>query len=444
VALLTALFGARRDEARLAHVLRTVPLFRDLPADDLVAIWRCLEEVRAPAGSVLCEYGAPGDTMYVVQAGQIEVRLGLGDDGVRIRRGGPGDFVGEMALLTGEPRSADVVVVDDAVLWALDRRRFDSLLDRSTSLARALNRALAERVGIVTRLLGQRAPAMDGGMIGRQLGPFRVVEQLGAGGMAVVYAAVHETTKASAALKVLPSAWGAAPELRARLRREADALRRVAHPNVVRVLDVGDVDPALGGGCYIALEWLPQGLDRVLRAQFPAPLAAAAALRIAGAVADALDATHRSGLLHRDVKPSNVMLRADATPVLTDFGLVTLLSEQALAARLTPSNVVVGTADYMAPEQIDDGRPDARTDLYALGVVLYEMLAGHVPFAGRAPMATLDAHRKEPPPRLPDEVPAAARAVVERALRKLPSERFGSAAEMAEAIRAAEAALPPD
>jgi CRP-like cAMP-binding protein len=444
VALLTALFGTRRDEARLAHALRTVPLFRDVPADDLVAVWRCLQEVRAPAGSVICEMGAPGDTMYVVQAGEIEVRLGLGDDGVRIRRGGPGDFVGEMALLTGEPRSADVVVVADAVLWALERHDFDALLDRSTSLARALNRGLAERVALMTRLVAKITPATLGGMVGLRFGPFRVVEQLGAGGMAVVYAAVHETTKASAALKVLPSAWGAAPELRARLSREADALRRVDHLNVVRVLDVGDVDPALGGGCYIALEWLPQGLDRVLRAQFPEPLAPPVALRIARSVADALDATHRAGLLHRDVKPSNVMLRADATPVLTDFGLATLLSEQALAARLTPSNVVVGTADYMAPEQIDGGPPDPRTDIYALGVVLYEMLAGHVPFAGREPMATLDAHRRDPPPRLPEAVPAAARAIVERALRKQPAERFGSAAEMGEAIGAAEAALRPE
>ena len=439
MAVLTALFG-RRDEARLAHVLRTVPLFRDVPADDLLAIWRCLEEVRAPAGSVLCEQGAPGDAMYIVQAGQIEVRLGLDENGVRIRSGGPGDFVGEMALLTGEPRSADVVVTEDAVLWALDRREFDTLLDRSTSLSKALNRALAGRVAVMTRMVAQHTPS-GGGVSGLRFGPFRVVEQLGAGGMAVVYAAVHETTKASAALKVLPAAWGAAPELQARLVREADALRLVDHPNVVRVLDVGEVEQALGGGCYIALEWLPQGLDRVLRAQFPEPLAAPAALRMAGGVADALAATHRAGLLHRDVKPSNVMLRADATPVLTDFGLATLLSEQALRARLTPTNVAVGTADYMAPEQIEGGPPDPRTDLYALGVVLYELLAGHVPFAGREPMAALDAHRREPPPPLPAEVPAAAREIVERALRKKPAERFASAEAMAEAIGAAAAAL---
>jgi hypothetical protein len=437
MALLTALFGSRRDEARLAHALRSVPLFRDVPVDDLVAIWRCLQEVRAPAGSVICEHNAPGDCMYIVQAGEIEVRLGLDEAGVHLRRGGPGDFVGEMALLTGAPRSADVVVVEDAVLWSLDRADFEAVMARSPSLARALNRQLAERLGLITRLVGQRGARAGAGPAGMRFGPFRVVEQLGAGGMAVVYSAVHETADTSVALKVLPAAWGAAPELRARLQREADALRSIAHPNVVSVLTIGEVEPVLGGGCFIALEWLPQALDRVLRAQYPEPLRPATALRIARGVAAGLSATHRVGLLHRDVKPSNVMLRADGTPVLTDFGLATALAETAVAHRLTPSNVIVGTADYMAPEQTDGAPPDPRSDIYALGVVLYEMLTGQVPFAGREPTQTFRAHREEPPPPLPPEVPAAAARIVATALSKRPDERFGSAADMVAALDAA-------
>jgi hypothetical protein len=433
MALLTAILG-RRDEAKLAHVLRTVPLFSDLPVADLVAIWRCLYQVRAPRGSVLCEMGQPGDSMFVVQAGEIEVRLGLHENGVHLRRGGPGDFVGEMALLTGEPRSADVLVVQDAVLWELNRGDFEALMKRSSSLPRAMNRALAARVGLMTHVVAGRGPRAGTGPIGMRFGPFRVIEQLGAGGMAAVYSAVHEHEETSVALKVLPSAWGNAPELRVRLRREADALRRIDHPNVVRVLDVGEIDEALGGGCYLALEWLPQALDRVMRAQFPNALASGPAVRIAQGVAEGLAVVHDVGLLHRDVKPSNVLLRADGSPVLTDFGLATAIREQPGARRLTPPNVVVGTADYMAPEQIDGGPPDPRTDVYALGAVLFEMLAGHVPFAGRDPMETLQAHQHLPPPALPDGVPAGARAVVERALRKRPTERFGSAREMANAL----------
>src|SRR5262249_40124973 len=115
-------------------------------------------------------------------------------------------------------------------------------------------------------------------------------------------------------------------------------------------------------------------------------------------------------------------------------GLSGALADLASELRLTPSNVLVGTADYLAPEQIAGEAIDGRADLYALGVVLYELLAGYVPFAGRDPIETLRAHQEEPVPALPPEVPPAARAVVERALQKRPEERFGSAAEMAEAI----------
>lgn len=158
------------------------------------------------------------------------------------------------------------------------------------------------------------------------------------------------------------------------------------------------------------------------------------ALRIARGVAEGLAAVHEAGMLHRDVKPPNVLLRADGTPVLTDFGLAIALREYGQANHLTPSNVIVGTADYMAPEQIAGEPPDARTDVYALGVVLYEMLSGHVPFSGRDPMATLRAHQEEEPPPLPDDIQVGPRRIVERAMRKRPDERFGSAKEMAAAI----------
>jgi serine/threonine protein kinase len=134
------------------------------------------------------------------------------------------------------------------------------------------------------------------------------------------------------------------------------------------------------------------------------------------------------------VKPSNILLRADGSPVLTDFGLAVALAEVARVRRLTPSNVIVGTADYLSPEQIAGGMVDGRADIYSLGVVLYEMLSGYVPFAGRDPMDTLKAHLEEPPPALPEDVPIGARAIVDKALKKRPDERFPSAAEMKAAL----------
>jgi serine/threonine-protein kinase len=175
------------------------------------------------------------------------------------------------------------------------------------------------------------------------------------------------------------------------------------------------------------MEWLPQAQDRVLRAQYPEPLAPNAALRLARGVAAGLAAVHAAGVVHRDVKPSNILLRADGSPVLTDFGLAAALAAVQASQRLTPSNVIVGTADYLAPEHIASGTVGGRTDIYSLGVVLYEMLAGYAPFAGRDPLKTLQAHLDEPPPPLPSTVPPAARAVVERALQKRPADRFASA-----------------
>jgi len=434
--VLRGLFQPRRraEEARLAHALRDVPLFRDAPADDLVEVWRCLSTVEVSTGTVLCERGQPGDCLYVVQSGTLEVRLGLGPNSLPIQLVASGDFVGEMALLMDQPRSADVVAVEDAVLWRLERADFDALLSRSTSLLRAMIRTLAERLAQTDRLLERYELGGLDSEVGMRIGPYRVLAQLGAGGMAVVYSAVHVVDGRAAAVKVLPAAWGEAPELRARLALEAAALQRLDHPNVVRVLDVGEVGPKLGGGCYLAEEWLPNGLDRVLRAQYPEPLSVATALRLAKGIADGLEAVHEAGLVHRDLKPSNVLLRADGTPVLADFGLVADLAEIARGSRLTATNVILGTADYLSPEQISGGRVDGRADLYSLGIVLYEMLVGFVPFAGRDPLESLRAHVEEAPPPLPSEIPEPVRAIVERALKKDPEDRFSSAREMADAI----------
>lgn len=425
-----------QQEERVAHALRSVPLFRDLPATDLVAVWRRLREVYVPAGGVICRRGDPGDNFYVVQAGLLQVRLGLAVDSLVVRHVGPGDFVGEMALLTGGPRSADVVAVEDSALWSLARRDFDAALEGSSSLQRAFTRALSERLALMTQFMEQRGLS-NPDVAGLRFGPYRVVEQIGAGGMAAVYSAIHASDGTAVALKVLPGAWGHAPELRERLSREAQILRQVDHPHVVRVHEVGAVEHGLGGGLYVAMEWLPHSLDRVLWAQYPEPLDVAEALRIARGVADGLAAVHALGVVHRDVKPSNIMLRADGTPVLTDFGLAAARSDAAGRQQLTPADVFVGTADYLAPEVATSGEVSGQADLYALGVVLYEMLSGMVPFAGRPPLEAIRAHVEEAPPSLPPEVPSPVRAIVERALRKRPHERFSAATEMAAALGAA-------
>jgi hypothetical protein len=417
--------------AQQAHSLRRIRLFRDASADDLTRLWQGLTERQVRAGELICRRGEREDWLYIVRSGSVEVRV----EGTSLYPLGPGDCFGEMALLTGEPRSADVLAVEDSMLWALDRVTFESVLGSSVPLLRALNRVVVQRLAMATAVIEQ-AGLHAGGSAGLRFGPYRVVAQIGSGGMAVVYSAVHESTGLSVALKVLPASWGNAPELRQRLSREAEILRHVQHPGVVRLLDIGEVSERLGGGTYIAMEWLPDALDRMLHARYPEPLEQADAVRIAGGVAAALAAVHDTGLVHRDVKPSNILLRANGEPVLSDFGVAAVMQDVLSERRLTPPNVLMGTADYLAPEIISGGPVDARADIYSLGIVLYEMLTGLVPFAGRDPIQMLRAHCEEPIPPLPAAVPLALREIVHRAVDADPARRYASAEEMAQAFAA--------
>lgn len=422
-------------DAQMAHRLRNIPLFREASVDDLVAIWRQLAEERVPAGSVICRRGEPGDRFYIVQSGTLDVCLGTGPDSISINQLAPGDCFGEMALVSGEPRSADVVALENTTLWTLQRSEFEQLVNQNVSLLRILNRVLIQRLSVATVNLERARLDVSGvGLVGTRFGPYRVMAQIGSGGMAVVYSAVHEQDGVAVALKVLPAGWGAAPELRKRLELEAAILQRIQHPSVIRLLDVGQVSEHLGGGAYIAMEWIPDALDRLLYSRFPSPLETPEALRITADLAEALASVHAAGLIHRDVKPSNILLRSNGQPVLTDFGLAAALRDMVADRKLTPPDTIVGTADYLAPETIVGRDVDGRADIYALGVVLYEMLAAHVPFAGREPFQTLRAHLEEPVPDLPETVPASVQALVMHMLQKDPSDRPATAAEVSSAI----------
>jgi serine/threonine protein kinase len=268
---------------------------------------------------------------------------------------------------------------------------------------------------------------------GFRIGPYYVVDLIAMGGQSVVYAARHASTGEEVALKVLPIAWSGVPGLRDRLRWEAGALARVDHPNVVRLVDVGTLGANAGGGMYVAMERLASSLDRELRARGTLPTERAVAV-VQGVLAG-LAALHAAGLLHRDVKPANVLLRTGGAAVLADLGLS--VEAEAARAALTPWNAVVGTAEYLAPERVAGGAADVRSDLYAVGVMLYELLAGRAPFVGPRASAVMRAQRIAPPPRLAAPVPPPLAAVVDRALCKRPDDRYQSAPEMADALAAA-------
>ena len=264
-------------------------------------------------------------------------------------------------------------------------------------------------------------------MIGTQVGKYRIEGELGRGGMGVVYRGLQVTLERTVAIKMLP-AHLADSDTRARFRREALTLARVAHPNIVSIYDVEEQD----GHSFIVMEHVGGGsLGDVIGEG--TPLTPARAVEIMSPILSALQAAHLAGVVHRDIKPDNILFTATGRPKLTDFGVAHMRD----GGSRTRTGVMLGTPYYMSPEQAQGRRVTAAADLYAVGVVLFEMLSGRVPFTGQDPVSVALKHVQEPPPSLaairPD-LPAALCALVHRALEKDPAARFTSAAGMQDAL----------
>jgi serine/threonine protein kinase len=267
---------------------------------------------------------------------------------------------------------------------------------------------------------------------GHRLGPYRIEARLGQGGMGMVFRAAGDDGRV-VALKVLRDELVADEAFRRRLAREARAAAEVRHPNLVPVLDVGEAD----GRVYLAVGYV-EGRSLAERLAGDGPLGVPELVRLAAEVGDGLEALHGRGIVHRDVKPANILLATDGTAVLGDFGL----AKNRAWTVLTRPGQVLGTLAYLAPERIR-GEPAAPlSDLYALGCVLYECLAGAPPFAGRGVLRVGMAHLEEEP-----GDPAAGRAdvppalawTVRQALAKDPARRPPTPAALARMLRLAAA-----
>jgi serine/threonine-protein kinase len=282
-------------------------------------------------------------------------------------------------------------------------------------------------------------------LVGRRVADYLVEREIGRGGMAVVYRARDLRLDRTVALKLLAPELARNDTFRKRFTHESRVAASIDHPHIVPVFEAGETDGLL----YIAMRYVPGQDLRVLLDRM-GPLPAVAAGRIAAQVASALDAAHAHDLVHRDVKPGNVLV-AEGTDsdhpehvYLTDFGLT---KKSLSLTGFTTVGQFVGTLDYVAPEQIS-GRPvDGRCDVYSLGCVVFETLAGAPPFRRDDDMALLWAHQFDPAPPLTGErpdLPAGVDAVMAKALAKSPEDRYGSCGEFVAALRAAAAAPAPD
>jgi hypothetical protein len=275
------------------------------------------------------------------------------------------------------------------------------------------------------RAMAQLAP-------GTIVGGYRIESVAGRGGMGVVYRATQVRLNRTVALKVIADELAEDPGFRERFNHESEIAASIDHPNVLPVYEAGEHD----GMLYLSMRFV-EGTDLKALIRSQGRLPAARAASIVAQVGEALDAAHARGLVHRDIKPANILIAAGDRTYLTDFGLT---KHAESASGLTKTGTWVGTADYVAPEQVRGENVDARTDVYSLGCVLFEALAGQIPFPRPTEIAKIYAHMQEDPPAVDWAalgVPAAMDSVVRRALAKEPGDRYPSAGDLGRAAQAA-------
>ena len=339
--------------------------------------------------------------------------------------------------LSGRPGFAPIVFLsersDDAEAHEARRLGVYAVLGRDEIAGNEFVRAIAAAEQRQSFARAVWRSARDGREEQRFSGAFirgyRNIRRLAAGPVSDLYLAESEQAGALVALKVARDRHEEGGELDDSFRRflqEYEIVRHIEHPNIVRLYDLGVSDEH----AWLVMEYFREG---DLRRRMRTGLAPEAALRTLVAVARALQAIHASGILHRDLKPGNIMFRDDGSPALIDFGMS---KDLGLALDVTDTGMIFGTPHYMSPEQ-GHGEPiDARSDLYSLGVILYEMVTRAKPFKAENPMALIYLHRKEPVPQLPAPL-RRLQPVLDKLMGKVPADRFNTAAEAADALEQA-------
>jgi len=267
-------------------------------------------------------------------------------------------------------------------------------------------------------------------LVGKTLGQYEIIEPIGSGGTAQIYRAIKQSSKREVVVKVLSPTFREDPDFVKKFAQEVDVIAHLQHPHIIQVYDFGEQD----GDAYIVMAYMRGGTlaDRI--AESPGGLPDEESIRIFDLIADGLDYAHAREIVHRDLKPSNILMDEDYNPYLADFGLAKFTE-----GKIEMTNTMMtGTAAYMAPEIARSGKSTKRTDIYAMGVILFEMLTGKLPYEGKTPYNVLSAHVNQPIPKILEirpTLPLAIQPVIDKALAKEPEDRYSSAHEMAEAFK---------
>ncbi len=382
----------RTEKASIVEFLKEVRGFDAIEHAGLETLAEQVDVLEFSPGKRIIRRGDAGDRMFVIREGRVQIPI-LDERGETklVVRLGPGDIFGEMALLTGEPRVADVLAEDRVETLAFPRDSIQPLLEATPSLARFL-----------TVLLGRRLEEGDGI---KRVGKYQLLGTIGKGATAQVFSAVHPGLDRIVAIKMLSHALAYDTTFRERFLQEARTIASLNHPNIVQVYDMEEAYATF----FIVMERV-SGQDLQSLLETSGPLPPEKAMAILYQVADALYFAHRRGIVHRDVKPANCAIDAYGRVKLMDFGI---------AHRVHPRNregfssVVEGSPRYMAPEAALGKPLDGRTDIYSLAVVAYEMVMGEPLFSEPTLNRLLEAHVRKPPPDISRMRPHLPRGLVE-------------------------------
>jgi eukaryotic-like serine/threonine-protein kinase len=395
----------------------SLDLFSAMNDENLKDLLGHLEEVTFNPDDIIVKEGDVGDSLYLLEKGSVRVQVRSdGDEEAFLSTLSAPAVFGEMALLTGIPRTASVVAVEEVVCYRLQRTGFETLMEKETSLSRFMTRVVGERL-------------LEAQTI-REVGKYEITGQIGEGAAATVFSARHPELEVEVALKMLSHTL---VHRKGFTRRFKDEARRVANLNHEHIVRVYDTEVAYGTH-FIVMERLRGTLlEDILESQ--TRLAWGAIRRILKEVCLALHYSHEAGLLHRDIKPSNVFLTEDRRVKILDFGI-------AMATNSTSDDdgLLLGTPYYMSPEQIRGDALDARTDLYSLGVVAYELVTGDVPYEATSLQELLAHHQNTPMPdprKLVAAIPDDLVEFIRRACSKDPNDRFDDCSKAAKFLKTA-------
>ena len=387
--------------SELEFLLRT-QLLEVAPQEAKCALLNLMRRRRVRAGERLISQGDEGDYFYIIQDGTCTVKVEKEGIDHPINRLKAGDVVGEMALLTGGRRTAHVDAEKDMTLWCLSRTSFDSLCSEYADLADYLTELVSDRF-TTEKLTADRT-----------VGKYAINDILGRGGWSVVYKGIHTSLNMSVAIKMLKHNMAMNRDFSERFKKEARTIARLNHDNIVKVYDIEELYRTI----FIVMEYLEGvSLQEILERTPRLPISKV--LDIILQVCNGLAYAHEQGIVHHDIKPANVFLQPDDRAKIVDFGLSS-----------TPGSVdfaLPGTVYYMSPEQIEGESVDERTDIYSLGIMVYEMVTGQRPYPEDDLAKLMDMHVKEdvPDPRaLVPDLPNELCQFIRRATQREPSARF--------------------